>query len=270
MQPHLPDKLAKTVASYAAAQCITNRLPQCGYSTNASPQMTGWRPWIREPATSNSRTVGNRPNVMCHFLFRNLGIIMKRKGKSFIFLIMVALLSNLFDSCTKIDSSSHQTVNDFRLVYRGNFTFTIYDKIWWMDTDSIGYTIDTILTEGSIDLFRKNQLLIKFNSSNISGIWRNDTIICNGLMICRIVDSLINNPPRTIGNYYFTGYYDNWTTPVIQEDSILEFPCIPFRLTGGFHQAFGGYFINKDSLYLFYSDGGLGSGYYRYIYGKRY
>ena len=35
---------------------ITNRLPQCGYPTDASPHLTGWRPWTREPVTGNSRT----------------------------------------------------------------------------------------------------------------------------------------------------------------------------------------------------------------------
>jgi len=137
-----------------------------------------------------------------------------------------------------------------------------------MTPDSVYWTNDTILTTGRIGLYHADQILIKYDSGHITGIWRGDTLNCNGYMICTIADSLINNPPSFNGSY-FMGYFDNWVSPVIHKDSTLEVPCVPFRLSGGVHLAFGGYFINRDSLYLFYSSGGLGGGSYRYIYGKR-
>jgi hypothetical protein len=172
--------------------------------------------------------------------------------------------------CNKDDKNDPAPDEDYRSNFVGTFNFKICGTSWWLTPDSIYWkNWDTIFTSGSIELYHKNQLLIKYNSSKITGIWREDTINCLNLIITAIDDSLVNNPPSPIGNYYFVGYYDNWVSPIFHVDSTLEIPCTPYRLTGGIHEAFGGYFKDTDSLYLFYSSGGLGGGIYKYIYGKR-
>lgn len=176
--------------------------------------------------------------------------------------------------CNKDDKNDPAPDEDYRSNFVGTFNFKICGTSWFMtphDSTPYYYTYDTTYTNGNIGIYHKNQLLIKYNSGNILGIWRMDTINCSGAAILVINDSLINNPPSYISGWgFFAGYYNNWVSPIFHCDSTLEVACIPYKLTGAWHEAFGGYFIDSDSLLLFYSSGGIGAGSYKYIYGKRY
>jgi len=192
----------------------------------------------------------------------------KSLQKSIAIFLSLLLVTIISQSCKKDKDSDTTIKDDYRSSFIGDFDFTVCNTFWWMSPDSLCWVKDTILTKGSISLYHNNQLLIKYDSGNFTGIWRGDTIDCNGWAICSIEDSLINNPPN-FSYSFFWGYFDSWVSPVIHEDSTMDITCIPFRLSGGVHIAFGGYFINIDSLYLFYSGGGLGAGSYRYVYGRR-
>jgi len=187
-----------------------------------------------------------------------------RKCLAILFFSLLIFIGS--ESCKKNDSNP--IIYDHRSSFIGDFKFTVCNTYWFLTPDSILHINDTILTNGSISLYRDDQLLIKYDSGDFTGIWRSDTIGCNGWMICYIEDSLINRPPN-IGNSFFMGYVNSWVSPVLHKDSTMDIPCIPYPVNGSEHFSFGGYFINTDSLYLFYSDGGLGAGSYRHIYGRR-
>ncbi|MCK4661737.1 MAG: hypothetical protein KAT68_02640 [Bacteroidales bacterium] len=88
--------------------------------------------------------------------------------------------------------------------------------------------------------------------------------------VLNTIEDPLTTEPEPIGSLPFWGYYNNWVSPIFHDDSTLEIPCIQFDLEeGGLHETFGGYFVNKDSLYFGYSSGGLGAGSYKEISGKK-
>lgn len=174
----------------------------------------------------------------------------------------------IIQSCKK-DNEPNPVPFDYRSAFTGDFQFTVCNNYWSLGLDTFYVTRDTEIINGSISTFRYNQLLIKYDTSEFSGLWLTDTADCSsGWALYYIADSLINNPPDHY-NSFFVGYYEGWVSPVFHEDSIMDLPCVPFQLSGGVHIGFGGYFINTDSLYLYYTMGGLGAGSFRYVYGRR-
>jgi len=185
--------------------------------------------------------------------------------------IRVLFLSIFFlqviQSCKK-DKEPNPVPTDYRSDFTGEFQFTVCNTHWQQGIDTFYVKMDTVLINGIISLYLYNQLLIKYDTCDFTGIWLTDTADCSGYMLWNISDSLLNNWPD-YANGFFAFYYEGWVSPVFHKDAVMDIPCIPFRLSGGVELAFGGYFINTNLIYLFYSGGGLGSGSYKYVYGRR-
>ena len=184
--------------------------------------------------------------------------------KEKIIILLILILELL--SCSKENSNKI----DNRDKYLGKYLFKIENVNWWMTSDSIGWgsTRDTFNRIGSIEKFREEQILIKYNDKNISGLWTSIDSSCNQTSIGLINDTSIIPADRDY--LIFWGYYENWTSPAIVRDSLLKMPCITFDTTrGGIHETFGGYFITNDSVYFGYSSGGLGAGSYSEIIGLK-
>jgi hypothetical protein len=170
-------------------------------------------------------------------------------------------------ACTK---EPIDTQPDYRDKYIGKYRFEIEHVNWWMTNDSSGwgYSSDTLYTIGYIEKYKTEQLLIKYNNENISGLWVRSDSACDCTSICSIEDT--TSLPEMSDYLIFWGYYENWTSPILENDSILKMYCIPFDCErGGIHETFGGYFINSDSVYFGYSAGGLGGGSFTEIYGRK-
>ncbi|MFU8844089.1 MAG: hypothetical protein ACNA7V_09815 [Bacteroidales bacterium] len=189
-------------------------------------------------------------------------------------LIIVCLVATILSCAKEKETGSPQdpSIEDWRKVFEGTYKFSIYKTIWWMLNEPPwgAYLKDTIVTEGSIEIFGKNQLLIKYTTGTVYGLFVNDTLYCNSMSICMIPDSLLDNPSPPYYGLDYWSYYETWASPVIRDDKTLRFHCIPFNPEpGGLHETFGGYFTGNDSVYFGYSSGGLGAGSYTDIYGVK-
>jgi hypothetical protein len=181
-------------------------------------------------------------------------------------LILVVIFQFLL-GCTK---ESSEVLADYRDKYLGKYQFEIEHVNWWMTNDSIGWgsSSDSLTTIGLIEKYKKEQLLIKYNNEDIRGLWIKFDSTCDDATICSIEDP--SNLPEISDNLIFWGFYENWTSPVLENDSILKINCITFDSErGGLHETFGGYFINSDSIYFGFSSGGLGAGSFTEIYGRK-
>ncbi len=188
----------------------------------------------------------------------------KQKMMNKFYLILLSLIILILVNCNKADEPNPTVEKDYRSDFAGDFKFTIRVTFWWLDL-SMGHTVEstsTKYTNGIINLFQNDKLIIKYDTGRITGIYRRDTIGCD-LKMTYIKDTLCNEPVINFEGYVFWGYYKTWVSPIFNNDSTLEIQCIP-------SYEFGGYYINCDSLYFHYSSGGQGAGSYTDIYGIRY
>ncbi|MCF8369419.1 MAG: hypothetical protein K9G76_10285 [Bacteroidales bacterium] len=182
-------------------------------------------------------------------------------------IILTLILFQLINSCAKETSQTH---SDYRDKFIGKYEFEIEHVSWWMTNDSIGWgsVSDSLHTIGRIEKYNEKQLLIKYYNEDISGLWIKFDSSCDIASICSIDDT--SNLPEMPDDMIFWGYYENWTAPLLLDNSILKIQCVTFdSVRGGLHETFGGYFISNDSIYFGYSSGGLGAGSFTEIYGKK-
>ncbi|MCK4661736.1 MAG: hypothetical protein KAT68_02635 [Bacteroidales bacterium] len=106
--------------------------------------------------------------------------------KLYISLLGFSLIILTLVYCSKNDESINLPVdNDYRIDFEGNYNFTIYKTHWWVTDDTIGWDsyTDTLYTNGSINVYRTNQLLIKYDTGKVSGIWIDNIIDCGSVCI---------------------------------------------------------------------------------------